>query len=64
MSDVRKIAETLGLARMRRDMFACANTAGLDAIQRAKLDAEYCRALRDLSICEMDLMTAIAQGSK
>jgi len=57
--DVYKIAETLGLAGMRFNAFAMQNTSGLDLVQRAKLDVDFRRAARDISICEADLEKAI-----
>jgi hypothetical protein len=61
MTDIEKIAETLGIARMRYEMLAAINTSGESVIERTKMDIEFSRARRDLIICEIDLREAIGE---
>jgi hypothetical protein len=59
MTDIEKIAETLGVARMIYENLGMMNTAGLTQIERTKQTVRYERARRDVQICERDLRTAI-----
>lgn len=59
MTDVEKIAETLGLACKICANLGMMNTAGLTIVERTKQTLRYEKAYIDVLICEQDLRTAI-----